>query len=118
MNQKEITIQGKQYPVVVDMQTIMNYEEVTNCKSFFTEEFTTLKSRIALIIAAVITADEKTDLTVEAITGEKDIQAVQEIIAAYAVVMQLVGEFFKVPEIEPKDEKPEETAEEEEQTKN
>ena len=38
-----ITINGKQYPVIFDMQTIMNFEEVTSGKSFFTENLTTLK---------------------------------------------------------------------------
>lgn len=30
MIKKEITIQGRQYPVCFDMQTIINFEEITS----------------------------------------------------------------------------------------
>ena len=70
MTKKEITINGKQYPVIFDMQTIMNFEEVTGGKSFFTENLTTLKNRIALIIAAVTAADEnRMSQTTQAMQG-------------------------------------------------
>lgn len=118
MNQKEITIQGKQYPVAFTMQTMMNFETITKGKSFLKSNFDTIEDRIALISAAVFTADEKSKLTIEDIVGKKDLAAVQQIIAAFNVVAEIMEPFFKVPEIEPKDEKPEETAEEEEQAKN
>ena len=114
MNKKEITINGKQYPVIFDMQTIMNFEEVTGGKSFFTENLTTLKNRIALIIAAVTAADEDTTLEVKDITGERTMAEVQQIIAAYNVIDALAAEFFKIPEIEKKN-NPEPPAEEQQE---
>lgn len=120
MTKKEITINGKQYPVIFDMQTIMNFEEVTSGKSFFTENLTTLKNRIALIIAAVTAADENTSLEVKDITGNRSMAEVQQIIAAYAVIDSLAAEFFKIPEIEKKNnpEPPAEETEGEEKPKN
>lgn len=120
MTKKEITINGKQYPVIFDMQTIMNFEEVTSGKSFFTENLTTLKNRIALIIAAVTAADENTQLEVKDITGNRSMAEVQQIIAAYTVIDSLAAEFFKIPEIEKKNnpEPPAEATEGEDKPKN
>ena len=120
MKQKEITIQGKQYPVVFDLQTMMNFEEITNGQSFFGANLETLKSRVAIIAAAAISADEKTDLTVEAILGDKDYKAMQQIIAAYNIVMTLASVFFPIPEIEKKNipEQPAEETEGDEKPKN
>ena len=98
MTQKEITINGQQYLVVFTMDTLMNFERIVS-KSFFETDFKTLTDRMALIIAAVITANEKTTLTVEAMKGNNDLKAVQQIIAAYNIVAALMGEFFDVPEV-------------------
>ena len=102
MTQKEITINGKQYPVVFDLQTMMNFEEITNGTSFFVAQLDTLKNRVAIIAAAAISAGNKTDLTVEAILGDKDYKAMQQIIRAFNIVMTLAGEFFPIPVIEKK----------------
>ena len=118
MTQKEITINGKQYPVVFDLQTMMNFEEITNGTSFFGAPLDTLKHRVAIIAAAAISADDKTDLTVEAILGDKDYKAMQQIIEAYNVVMTLAGEFFPIPEIEKKNNPDQEQKSEEEGAKN
>ena len=106
MQQKEITIGGKTYPVVFNLKTMMNFEEITG-KSFFGESFDGFKERIALIISAALAADEKADITVA-----------QDIIKAYVAVMELSAKFFNIPEVEPKDEKPAEEAEDEEKAKN
>jgi len=98
MTQKEITINGQQYPVVFTMDTLMNFERIVS-KSFFETDFKTITDRMALIIAAVITANEKTTLTVEAMKGNNDLKAVQQIISAYNIVAALMGEFFEVPEV-------------------
>ena len=47
MTQKKIKMAGKTYPVVFTLKTMMNFEEITG-KSFFNENFETMKSRIAL----------------------------------------------------------------------
>ena len=119
MNDKVITINGQQYPVVFTMDTLMNFERIVS-KSFFETDFKTLTDRMALIIAAVITANEKTTLPVEAMKGNNDLAAVQQIVTAYAVVAELMGKFFEVPEVVKKAEESEtaETANSDEKPKN
>ena len=114
MQKKEITIAGTHYPVQFDLGTIMLFEEIIG-HSFFADEFKTLKSQIALTVAAAMSADDNTKLTVEKMLGEKNLKAYQEAAAAYAQVMELAGEFFKIPNVEPKDEKPAEGNSEEQQ---
>ena len=114
MIKKEITIAGVQYPVQFDLDTIMLFEEIVE-HSFFADEFKTLKSQMALTVAAALSADKDTKLTVDAMLGAKDVQAYTEAVTAYTQVMEMAGDFFKVPAVEPKDEKP---AEGEEAPKN
>ena len=99
MIKKEITIAGVQYPVQFDLDTIMLFEEIVE-HSFFADEFKTLKSQMAITVAAALSADKDTKLTVDAILGAKDVQAYKEAVEAYTVVMELAGEFFKVPVVE------------------
>ena len=99
MKEIKIKLHGKEYPVVFNLQTIINFEEIAG-RSIFSDNLTTMKSRIALIMAAVLSADDKTDLTIEGIVGEKDWQATTDIIAAYTTIDALSSEFFKIPEIE------------------
>lgn len=102
MNKKEITIQGRQYPVCFDMQTIINFETITSQQFFTGVQFGMLKNRIAIILAAILSADKDTDLTFDTVMGKKDFDTMQQIIKAYAVVDQLMGEFFKVSDVEKK----------------
>ena len=95
---KEITIAGVQYPVTFEFQTLLNFEQITN-SSFFETTFNKTVDRMALIMAAVLTADEDTKLTVDLLKGKGDWDAVKDIIAAYGVVMDLASAFFKVPEV-------------------
>ena len=115
MTKKEITINGKTYPVVFTIETMMNFEEIAD-KSFFETDLKKLKDRMALVIAAVIAADEKTTLTVDDIRGSEDIEAIQQVMAAFNVVMEASTEFFKIPSVEPKDTK--QTNDQEEGVKN
>jgi len=101
MKQKEITIQGKQYPVVVNLQTIMNFEDVTNI-SISEANFSIIKNRIALIFSAVLSADENTTITIGDIKGNGDLEAIKVINAAYIVLYELLSEFFYIPESEKK----------------
>ena len=105
MNKKEITINGKTYPIAFTMDTMINFEEIAD-KSFFETDLKKMKDRLALVMAAVIAADGKTKLTVEDLRGNGDFDAVQQLIAAFNVVMEASTEFFKIPAVEPKDEKP------------
>lgn len=99
MKQKEITINGKNYPIVFNMKTMMNFEEITG-KSFFEENFSKIKERIALVLAAVLSANPEATLTVDEMIEAKDFKSLQEILAAYSDVMNLTGAFFMVPAIE------------------
>ena len=105
MKQKFITIAGVQYPVQFDLDTIMLFEDIVN-HSFFVDEFKIFKSQIALTVAAALSADKDTKLSVDVMLGAKDMQAYKEAVTAYTQVMELAGEFFKIPEVEPKDKKP------------
>ena len=117
MQQKEITIGDKQYPIVFTLKTMMNFEEITG-KSFFGESFDGFKERIALIISAVFAADENADITIEQLTNADTWQTAQDIIKAYVAVMELSAKFFNIPEVEPKDEKPADKTEDEGKAKN
>jgi hypothetical protein len=117
MQQKEITIGGKTYPVVFTLKTMLNFEEITG-KSFFGESFDTFKSRIALIISAVVAADENAGITIEQLTNADTWQAAQDIVKAYVDVMELSAKFFNIPEVEPKDEKSDDETEDEGKAKN
>lgn len=97
MTKNVITINGKEYPVEFAMDTMINFEQIVN-KSFFETEFKTLLDRMALIVAAVVTADDQTTLNVDDLKGSNDLNAVQQIILAYSVVDKLMAEFFKVPD--------------------
>lgn len=99
MTKKEITINGKQYPVCFDMQAMMNFEEISG-QSFFEADLLMMKNRLALVIAAVLAADKDSDLKTEDLVGGKDIEAVCTVNAAYTVVAELMGTFFKVPDVE------------------
>ena len=103
MNTKEITINGKNYPVVFNMKTILGYEQISG-KSFFGEDFAKMSERLALIVAAVISADSKADISIDDMMNADKLELVQEILTAYTVVIGMVNEFFKMPDVEPKQE--------------
>ena len=99
MNESKITLHGQDYPVAFNLQTIINFEDIAG-HSIFGDNITTMKSRVAMIMAAVLSADEETALTINGILGNKDWQATTEIIAAYAIVDSMASDFFKIPEME------------------
>lgn len=99
MTESKITLHGQDYPVAFNLQTIINFEDIAG-HSIFGDDLTTIKSRIAMIMAAVLSADENTALTINGILGSMDWQATTEIIAAYAIVDSMSSDFFKIPEIE------------------
>lgn len=117
MQKKNITINGKEYPVVFTMDTLMNFETIVG-KSFFETDFKTLKDRMALVCAAVITANENTDLTIDALKGNNDLKAIQQIIEAYNIVTVVMGEFFEVPDVVKAEEAAEQTDDDGEKAKN
>ena len=99
MNQKTITIQGKQYPVIFTMQTLLNFEEIANI-SFFDAKFKKTTERMAVVIAACLAADENANITIDTLLGGNDYDALKEVIAAFNTVMELSAVFFNISEIE------------------
>ena len=99
METKKITINGKKYPVVFNLQTIIYYEKDAK-KTFFGEDFKQTEDRIYLIAAAAKSADVNTTLTINKIKGAQDLKAVREIMASYDVVMAMAGVFFEIPAVE------------------
>jgi hypothetical protein len=95
---KEITIGGVQYPVEFTFQTLLNFEEITK-QSFFKTDFSLIKDKIALIMAAVLTVNEKTKLAVEDIVGERKLKDIQDITAASVIIIDLCNEYFEIPKV-------------------
>ena len=102
MKQKEITVNGKNYPVVFTLATISNFEEITG-KPFFKADLDIIKNRIAIICAAAIAADENTKLTVEELRGNEDLEAYKQIGTVYNTIVEMAAEFFHIPPTEKKE---------------
>lgn len=117
MTKKEITINGKTYPVIFTLATLSNFEEIAKI-AFFNADFGMVKNRIALICAAAIAADDNTKLTVEDLRGNETWEDYVQIATAYTVVMELAGKFFHVPEIEKENDEEQPTEEGDEKPKN
>ena len=95
MLKKEIILNGKPVAVSFTLTTLLTYEELTD-SNFFGEQFDKLKERIALIYAAIYTADRETTITVDDILSTDNWQ---EIADALTTVMQMAGDFFKLPKV-------------------
>ena len=95
MQKKEITLNGKPVAVSFTMATMLTYEEKTD-RNFFGEQFEKLKPRIELIYAAICTADRNTTITFDDILNTDNWQEIAE---AFTVVMQMAGDFFKLPKV-------------------
>lgn len=106
-----ITINKKKYPVVVNMGTLLSYEQITG-KSILNDEngLKMMGDRMVLIFAAVMSADEDTTLTMEDLmknTGWKEFND------ASVTVLKLLAKFFNIPKIEAEAENKTETQDEE-----
>ena len=103
MKQKEVTINGVQYPVVFTLDTLFGVEDILG-GSFFEANFGTLKNRIALVLAAIYSADDKADITVDALKAMEPLKMIQDVTAAFVTVSELMNEFFRIPEAEKQNE--------------
>lgn len=99
MKNKEITFNGKSYPVVINMSAMLAYERLMG-KPFLGNSFDLMEDRIALIAAAAFGADENTDFKAEDMMKADNYKEVNEILDAFNVVLKLTLEFFDVPAIE------------------
>lgn len=93
MNERTVTIDGKEYPVLFNMSTLIAFEQNYN-KSFFGENFDKLYPRVTLVFAAMFAADEK--ITADVLLKSKDWQGITQ---AFNTIMEMAAEFFKVPQV-------------------
>ena len=108
MKEKTIRIAGKEYQIVFNLQTILNFEEMANI-SFFGEDFHRFIHKIYLVASAIYAANDKADIKAEDMM-KVDVNGVYDIIEAYNQTMQMANEFFKVPEVaKPEEPEPEKT---------
>lgn len=117
MKQKEVTINGKTYPVVFTLKTITGFEEIVE-HSFFNDDFTKMSSRMAIVVAAITAADINADISAEDMLEADKWKKVKEVIEAYNVIMELSSEFFDIPLAKKKIEAADEKEKEGEQKKN
>ena len=81
------------------MKTIELFESMTG-KPFLDEmsnNFGLVKNRIILIMAAILTVDENSNVTESDIRGNDDLNSYKTIMEMYVSVMELVAEFFEIP---------------------
>ena len=105
---KEITINKKKYPVVVNMGTLISYEQITG-KSILGDEngLKMAGDRMVLIFAAVLSADKDTTLTLDDLMKNADWKEFND---ASVTVLNLLAKFFNIPDIEAEKEKKDETS--------
>lgn len=95
MDKKEIVLNGKQVAVDFTLATMLTYEEITD-SNFFGEQFERLKERIAIIFAAIYTANRETTITIDDLLNSTNWQEISD---AFNVVITLAGEFFQLPKV-------------------
>lgn len=118
MKQNFIKINGVEYPVVFNLLTMSNFEEIAN-KGFFEANLNKINERMAIVMAAVLAADKDTSLTVDIMRGKETLDDYKQIVEAYSVVMLLANDFFNIPEVEKeKEEKTDEGEGEDDKQKN
>lgn len=115
MTEKKIQIAGREFAIVFNMQTILNFEDMSP-RSFFGNDMHMLIDKIYLVVAAIIAANEKEEINADEIK-QSGVEGIQQIVAAYDEVMKMAAVFFKIPAVEQKNE-PEAPEDEDEQPKN
>lgn len=118
MKQNFIKINGVEYPVVFNLLTMSNFEEITN-KGFFEANLSKINERMAIVMAAVLAADKDTSLTIDIMRGNESLDDYKQIVEAYSVVISLANDFFNIPEVEKdKEDKTDESEGEDDKPKN
>ena len=118
MKQNIATFNGVNYPVVFNLLTMSNFEEITN-KGFFEANLNKINERMAIVMAAVLSADKDTSLTIDIMRGKETLDDYKQIVEAYNVVILLANDFFNIPEVEKeKEEKTDEGEGEDDKPKN
>ena len=107
MKQKEITINGKTYPVVFTIKTLMGFEDVYG-SSFFGKKFDNIGQKTVLVYAAIVAANEKTEITLDDLMNAESVETLNDIGNAFSIINDLANDFFKIPAVEPQPEDVEE----------
>ena len=102
MKQANITVNGVEYPVVFTMKTILSFEEITE-KSFFVAKLDNFSERIAIVVSAILSANENADIDFEKMASIDSLEGLQEFMQAFGTVMELQRDFFHLPGVEKKD---------------
>lgn len=103
MTQKEITLNGKTYPVVFTMKTIIGFEDIIGHSFFDEKTFSTFKVRIALIIAAyaaTLDEDKDAEISFTDFANIESVEGMNEVMQAFNTVMDLSKNFFHIPDVE------------------
>ena len=103
MNKKEVIINGVHYPVVFTLDTLFGVEDIIG-GSFFEANFGTMKNRMALVLAAIYSADDKANITVDQLKEMNPMHMIQDITGAFVTVSDLMTEFFRIPATEQQNE--------------
>lgn len=116
MNQKQITLCGKTYPVAFTLDTMIRFEHLLK-RSFFLCNFELLDEQIAVTLCAVFTANPDADISADEVMQADTLAKLKELTDAYAVVKEMIIEFFKDDAAEPEP-KAEDDSQEGEKPKN
>lgn len=90
---KKITLLGEEIDIRFNMAVMLAYEEIMG-EPFLGSEFQTLKSRYALLLAAVINSKPDTRITADALLKEAGWTEIQ---TALETVTELMSEWFDIP---------------------
>lgn len=103
MNQKQITLCGKTYQVAFTLDTMIRFEHLLK-RSFLLCNFELLDEQIAVTVCAIFTANPDADISADEVMQADTLAKLKELTDAYAVVKDMVIDFFRddAAETEPK----------------
>lgn len=101
---KTVSLFGKDVPLVFNVAAQILYEKVTD-KAFDLADMPKVEARMALAWAMIATADAETDVTLEKLAYEVDVDGLN---ALDACMNALISEWYHIPSPAQKDEPEEE----------
>jgi len=90
-----ITVGGREVPVTFTLGTLLSYEEIAG-KPFIGETFDRFRERVALVLAAIVSADPETEVTFENIIATDNFA---DISAGFETVSRMATAFFEMPKV-------------------
>lgn len=114
-NKQTITILGEQIDIRFCMAVEIAYEEIAG-EPFSIESLNRQKNSVALYMAAIITANPDTKITIERLMTEASGAEIGQLATA---VIESMTQWMHIPDVLPKEDQPEKKdADDEEKTKN